>query len=137
MSATSQGYKQILVATDFSSFADAALKQAAWLARKCGATLTLAHTVQHYRQPAHASSGPHVELMMGLLSSELQSQESIEFESQEAVDCRKHVKTVDCQVPIGGVDYQGRTFGSTQGCRGSNRFFRCQQESGETGNVGG
>jgi|GEM_PF-2379039 len=37
---TEQGYKRILVATDFSPSADAALQQAVWLARKVGARIT-------------------------------------------------------------------------------------------------
>lgn len=46
-------FERILVATDFSPFADAALSQAVWLARRCGAELVLAHTVENLRQAAH------------------------------------------------------------------------------------
>jgi universal stress protein E len=51
-----QGYKQILVATDFSPHADAALKQAVWLARQTGAQIVLAHTLPDLRRAVHASS---------------------------------------------------------------------------------
>ncbi len=49
---TEQGYKRILVATDFSPSADAALQQAVWLARKVDAKITLAHTLPDLRGDA-------------------------------------------------------------------------------------
>lgn len=56
MAVSQVGYKQILVATDFSSHADAALKQAVWLARKTGAGIVLAHTLPDLRRAVHSSS---------------------------------------------------------------------------------
>ena len=50
------GYQHILVATDFSSHADAALKQAVWLARQSGAKITLAHTLPDLRRAVHSVS---------------------------------------------------------------------------------
>jgi universal stress protein E len=51
-----EGYRQILVATDFSAHADAALKQAVWLARQTGACIVLAHTLPDLRRAVHSAS---------------------------------------------------------------------------------
>jgi universal stress protein E len=56
MTATMKGYERILVATDFSPGADAALKQAVWLARQSGAKVVLAHTLPDLRRAVHSSS---------------------------------------------------------------------------------
>lgn len=45
MTSVTQNYRRILVATDFSPHADAALKQAVWLARQTGAKLVVAHAI--------------------------------------------------------------------------------------------
>jgi universal stress protein E len=45
-----QGYRKVLVATDFSPHAQAAFKQAIWLARQSGAKITLAHTLPDFRK---------------------------------------------------------------------------------------
>lgn len=50
------GYRSILVATDFSPHADAAVKQAVWLARQVGAKITLAHTLPDLRNVVHSAS---------------------------------------------------------------------------------
>lgn len=50
-----QGYQRILVAIDFSPHSEAALKQAVWLARKCGASLTLMHTSPDLRRVVHSA----------------------------------------------------------------------------------
>lgn len=44
------GYQHILVATDFSPHADAAIKQALWLARQNGARIVLEHTLPDLRR---------------------------------------------------------------------------------------
>jgi universal stress protein E len=49
-------YDRILVATDFSPFADAALKQAVWLARQTGAEIILANTVPDLSRSVHWAS---------------------------------------------------------------------------------
>jgi nucleotide-binding universal stress UspA family protein len=56
MTAIKQGYERILVATDFSPYADAALKQAVWLARQTGARIVLAHTLPDLRRAVHGTS---------------------------------------------------------------------------------
>lgn len=43
-------YRKVLVATDFSTHADAALTQAIWLAKQGGAEVTLAHVLPHPRR---------------------------------------------------------------------------------------
>ncbi len=50
------GYQRILVATDFSPHADAALKQAVWLAQQTAASITLAHTLPNLREVVHSAS---------------------------------------------------------------------------------
>jgi nucleotide-binding universal stress UspA family protein len=50
------GYHRILVATDFSPHAEAALKQAVWLTRRTGASLVLAHTVPDLQRAVHSAS---------------------------------------------------------------------------------
>lgn len=67
MTATKLGYQRILVATDFSTHADAALKQAVWVARQSGATITLAHTLPDLREAVHGTS---FEARMDLLYGE-------------------------------------------------------------------
>lgn len=47
-----QNYERILVATDFSAHAEAALKQGVWLARQTGAQLVLAHALPDLRRDA-------------------------------------------------------------------------------------
>ncbi|MEZ6035434.1 MAG: universal stress protein [Planctomycetaceae bacterium] len=44
---------QILVATDFSPYGAAALKQAVWLARKTGASLVLTHVIPDFSRSAY------------------------------------------------------------------------------------
>lgn len=50
------GYKRILVATDFSTYAQAAFDQAVWIARQFGASITLAHTLPDLRKAVHGTS---------------------------------------------------------------------------------
>ncbi len=49
-------YKNTLVATDFSPHAEAAVKQAIWLARQNGAKITLIHTLPDMRQAVSSAS---------------------------------------------------------------------------------
>lgn len=56
MNSVQQRYEQILVAIDFSPHAEAALKQAVWLARKTGARIVLAHTLRDLRRAVHGTS---------------------------------------------------------------------------------
>ena len=58
------GYQKILVAIDFSSHSEAALRQAVWLARQAGAQIILAHTLPDLRQVVHsASAGAKLDLL--------------------------------------------------------------------------
>ena len=50
------GYRNILVATDFSPHADAALKQGVWLAERTGAKVTLAHSLPNIRRLLESAS---------------------------------------------------------------------------------
>ncbi|WP_373652694.1 universal stress protein [Schlesneria sp. DSM 10557] len=49
-------YRHILVATDFSPPAEAALKQAVWLSQKTGAKITLAHCLPNIRKLLESAS---------------------------------------------------------------------------------
>lgn len=50
------GYRNLLVATDFSPASNAALKQAVWLARRDGAKITLTHTLPNLRSLVETAS---------------------------------------------------------------------------------
>ena len=50
------GYERILAATDFSLPAEAAVKQAVWLARQAGTQITLAHTMPDLRKGVHSAT---------------------------------------------------------------------------------
>lgn len=56
MTSMKQGYQRILVATDFSPHADAALRQAVWLARQSGAQIVLAHTLPDRLRVSYSES---------------------------------------------------------------------------------
>ena len=56
MPSVTKGFQRILVATDFSTHAEAALKQAIWVARQSGATIVLAHSVPDLRRVANLGS---------------------------------------------------------------------------------
>ena len=51
-----QGYERILVATDFSPHAEAALKQAVWLARQNGAKIVVMHTLPDRLREVHSET---------------------------------------------------------------------------------
>ena len=50
MQTTTPTYRKVLVATDFSTHADAALTQAIWLVKNGGAEVTLAHVLPSPRR---------------------------------------------------------------------------------------
>ncbi len=54
MAAVWNGYQNVLVATDFSPSASAALNQALWVARSSGAQLVLAHVLKDLQQATHS-----------------------------------------------------------------------------------
>ena len=56
MANADKGFRNILIATDFSSFSNAALNQAVWLGHQCGARLVLARVIDDIRQAVHALS---------------------------------------------------------------------------------
>ncbi len=66
MTSMKQGYQRILVATDFSPYANAALQQAVWLARQSGAQIVLAHTLpDRLRVPYSESTRAQLDLLYG------------------------------------------------------------------------
>lgn len=67
MTADAPGCRRILVATDFSPHAAAALAQAVWLARQSGASITLAHALPGLRRLVHSAS---TKAKLDLLSGE-------------------------------------------------------------------
>ncbi len=50
------GYRHILIALDFSAYAEAPLRQAVWLARQNGAKIVVAHTLPDLRRAVHWTS---------------------------------------------------------------------------------
>lgn len=56
MTAVKQGYQRILVATDFSTHSEAALRQAIWLARKSKAKVVVGHVLPDLRQAVMGTS---------------------------------------------------------------------------------
>ena len=56
MTSIRHSYQHILVATDFSPHADAAVRQAVWLAKQTGARIVLAHTLRDLRRAVHGTS---------------------------------------------------------------------------------
>jgi universal stress protein E len=73
-------FHRILVATDFSSAADAALKQAVWLEKTTGAKVTLAHVLPNLKSSSRTLSGPKMQMLMELMYSE--GEEFVEFEEE-------------------------------------------------------
>lgn len=56
MKPVTQGFESILVAIDFSPHAEAALRQAVWLARQSATRIVLAHALTDLRRVVHAAS---------------------------------------------------------------------------------
>lgn len=82
------GYKRILVATDFSSHAEAALRQAIWLARLNGAKIVLAHSLPDLKTVVHrASYRARMDLLEGegkLFESEVRQQSDAKLQQSIA-----------------------------------------------------
>jgi len=51
-------YSRILVAVDFSSYTESTVKHAVWLARKCGASITLVNVLPNLRHLVESASYP-------------------------------------------------------------------------------
>lgn len=63
---TQEIYDRILVGMDFSLYAEAALKQAVWIARQTGARIVLAHTIANLRSAVHwTSNEAKIDLLTG------------------------------------------------------------------------
>lgn len=101
MTSVQQAYKRILVATDFSPHADAALQQAIWLARKSGAKIVLAHTLPDLRQ---ALIGTSYEARMDLVYGE---GDLIQRELRQESDAR--MRALVAQLGVTDVDIQFET----------------------------
>jgi universal stress protein E len=108
-------YKRILVAVDFSPHAEAALKQAVWLARQVGGTITLAHTLPDLLPPAEESAPvPKMQMLTELLnvSGEGARYEAFKRETRQRVQAKlsrlidKDVTDIDVQSKI----FQGEPF---------------------------
>ncbi len=76
-------YNRILVATDFSSSAEAALRQAIWLARLNGAKIVVAHSSPDFKTVVHrASYKARMDLLEGegkLFEREVRQQSDTKF----------------------------------------------------------
>ncbi|MDZ4779705.1 MAG: universal stress protein [Planctomycetia bacterium] len=85
------GYTRILVAVDFSPYAEAALKQAVWLAPQMGATITLAHALPHLLPPQKLNAPvPKMKMLTDLLnvSGEGARYEAFERETRQHADAK-------------------------------------------------
>lgn len=74
-------YKRILVATDFSPPAGAALHQAVWIATATGASVDLLHTIPSFQRLAPSATGPDVGFQLDFLVNEGESLEDLEAEA--------------------------------------------------------
>jgi universal stress protein E len=77
----SSEFKRILVATDFSPPADAALQQAVWLASATGASVDVLHTVPSFQRLIPSATGPDVGFQLDFLVNEGDSLEDLEAEA--------------------------------------------------------
>lgn len=77
-------YQHILVATDFSSAAEAALMQAVWVARASGGKITLVHVLPEIRRAMHfASLDAKLDLLYG---------EGSQFDRELRGDCNQRLE---------------------------------------------
>ncbi|MFN0197963.1 MAG: universal stress protein [Planctomycetaceae bacterium] len=100
MTTVEQNYERILVATDFSPHAEAALKQAIWLARLTKAKITLAHTLPDLRKVVHqASTLAKLDLLQG---------EGNQFDKEVKQKSEAKLRQIVCDLNAGDVqiDYQ-------------------------------
>jgi universal stress protein E len=49
-----KAYRRVLVASDFSESSATAIRQAVWMARRCGLSVSFAHCLEHLRRAAHS-----------------------------------------------------------------------------------
>ena len=91
MSNRKPGYQRILVATDFSPPADAALKQAVWLARQNGAKIVVMHTLPDRLREVHS------ETMRAQLDLLYGDGESVPSEIRQKTEARMKQVIVDLQ----------------------------------------
>ncbi len=79
------GFQHILVATDFSPHAEAALKQAIWIARQSGAKIVLTHVLPDFRKAVlAASSDAQLDMFFGqgdLLQHEIRAESDARMQS--------------------------------------------------------
>lgn len=101
------GFHHILVATDFSSPAEAAFQQAVWLARETGASITLAHALPTLRRSSPSAAGPKMDLFLDLLVNEGET-----FEDFESAAIREaHAKLVRLTVRMAGsIEVQTKVY---------------------------
>jgi universal stress protein E len=74
-------FQRVLVATDFSAPAEAAMKQAVWVARSTGASITAAHVLPSLRHATPSPQGPKMDMYLDLLANEGESLEQMEAEA--------------------------------------------------------
>jgi universal stress protein E len=81
-------YERILVAVDFSESSEAALKQAVWLARRTGASITLAHVLQTLRSPVTSEADPKMDMLTDLWMNAGESQAEFEAAARKETDAK-------------------------------------------------
>lgn len=80
-------FNNVLVVTDFSPPSEAAFQQAVWLARKTGASITLAHVLQA-RHSSPSEAGPKMDLFLELLVNAGESLEDFEKAAIREADAK-------------------------------------------------
>jgi nucleotide-binding universal stress UspA family protein len=108
-------YERILVATDFSEPSAAALKQAVWLSRGTGASITLAHVLPTLYNPVTSGADPAMDMLTDLLVNEGESKEEFEAAARKEADAKmgrmieQHADSIDVQTRI----FVGSSFAET------------------------
>jgi len=99
-------HKQILVAVDFSESCEAALKQAVWLARRTGASITLAHVLPTLCNPVTSEANPKMDVLTDLLVNAGESPDEFEAAARKetGVKLRRMIEqqtdSIDVQIRI-------------------------------------
>jgi nucleotide-binding universal stress UspA family protein len=80
--------KRILVVTDFSEPAAAALKQAVWLSRRTGASITLAHVLPTIHSTITSADDPKMDMQWDLWVNEGESLEELAAAARKDTDAK-------------------------------------------------
>ncbi len=100
-------FNRILVASDFSEPSEAAMKQGIWLARRTGASITLAHVLQSLHRPVTSEADPKMDMLMDLWVNEGESIEDLESSARQDTEAKMR-RLIEQNA--GSIDVQTRIF---------------------------